>query len=49
MASYVNPAIQKKFETLSTELKNEILNRNVIINNIYDLMEILKVIAEEED
>ena len=36
--SYIAPAVQAKFETLSIELKNQILERNVQINNIYDLI-----------
>ena len=33
MASYVAPGIKDKFETLSTDLKNLILERNVELNN----------------
>ncbi len=50
--SYVAPAIKDKFETLSTDLKNAILERNVEINNIHDLINVLDAIvkeAEEED
>lgn len=50
--SYVAPAIKGKFETLSNELKNAILERNVQINNIHDLINVLDDIvkeAEEED
>lgn len=32
MASYVAPGIKDKFETLSTDLKNLILERNVELN-----------------
>jgi hypothetical protein len=50
--SYVAPAIKDKFETLSIDLKNAILERNVEINNIHDLINVLDAIvkeAEEED
>lgn len=50
--SYVAPAIKDKFETLSVDLKNCILERNVQINNIHDLINVLDQIvkeAEEED
>ncbi len=50
--SYVAPAIRDKFETLSIELKNTILERNVQLNNIHDLINVLDAIvkeAEEED
>ena len=41
MASYVSPNIRDKFETLSIELKNEILSRNVQLNNMQDLITVL--------
>jgi len=50
--SYVAPAVQDKFETLSVELKNTILERDVTLNNIHDLINVLDDIvkeAEEED
>ncbi len=50
--SYVAPAIKDKFETLSVDLKNAILERNVQLNNIHDLINVLDAIvkeAEEED
>ena len=37
MASYVAPAIKDKFETLSVDLKNLILERHVKLNNMPDL------------
>ena len=49
MASYVSPTIQDKFETLSIDLKNEILERDVQLNNIHDLINVLEIIAQEED
>ena len=50
--SYVAPEVREKFETLSIELKNTILERNVQLNNIHDLIHVLDDIvkeAEQED
>ncbi|MBR2403375.1 MAG: hypothetical protein IKB01_11545 [Lachnospiraceae bacterium] len=47
MASYVAPELRKKFETLSVDLKNIILERNVRLNNIYDLIAVLEDIVNE--
>ena len=47
MASYVAPGIKDKFETLSTDLKNLILKRNVELNNMQDLIRVLEQIVEE--
>jgi len=50
--SYVAPEIRAKFETLSTNLKNAILERDVKIYNIHDLIHVLEDIvreAEEEE
>ena len=50
MASYVSPEIRDKFETLSVDLKNMILERNVQLNTIYDLIAVLeKIVAEAEE
>ena len=43
--SYVSPALQDKFETLSIDLKNEILARDVRLENLGDLIKILEQIA----
>ena len=48
MASYVAPELREKFESLSIELKNIILERNVQLNTIYDLIAVLEEICEEE-
>ncbi|MGI6070100.1 MAG: hypothetical protein ACOYBE_06690 [Blautia sp.] len=49
MASYVAPEIRDKFETLSVNLKNIILERNVRLNNIHDLIAVLEdIVAEGE-
>lgn len=47
--SYISPAIQDKFETLSTDLKNVILERDVQINNMQDLIRILEDIVRESE
>lgn len=47
MASYVSPQIKDKFETLSIDLKNCILERNVRLNNMYDLIRVLEDIVKE--
>lgn len=43
--SYVDPAIRNQFESLSIDLKNEILKRNVKLNNITDLINVLEDIV----
>jgi hypothetical protein len=45
--SYVAPAIREKFETLSVELKNTILEKDVNLNTIHDLINVLDVIVKE--
>lgn len=47
--SYINPALRSKFESLSIDLKNEILSRNVTINSLQDLIDILQQIVEENE
>ena len=49
MASYVAPALQSKFETLSIDLKNTILERHVQLNTIHDLIHVLEEIVMEEE
>lgn len=49
MASYISPAVRDKFETLSVELQQDILARDVQLNSVFDLMDVLKTIAQEED
>jgi len=48
MASYIAPQLREKFESLSVELKNVILERNVQLNTIHDLIAVLEEICEEE-
>lgn len=47
--SYVAPAIKDKFETLSTDLKNAILERNVELYTIHDLINVLDDIVKEAE
>ncbi len=50
MASYVSPAIRDKFESLSVDLKNDILERDVQLNTMYDLIAVLEqIVAEAEE
>lgn len=50
MASYIAPELREKFETLSDDLKNIILERNVPLNNIHDLIAVLEdIVAEGEN
>lgn len=49
MASYIAPEIQDKFEDFSIDLKNEILKRNVKLENIHDLINILEIICKEAE
>lgn len=45
--SYINPALRPQFESLSIELKNEILSRNVTINSLPDLISVLQQIVDQ--
>ena len=47
MASYVSPKIRDKFETLSVDLKNCILKRNVHLETLQDLIKVLDEIVKE--
>ena len=47
--SYVNPKLRYQFESLSIDLKNNILNRNVRIDSIHDLMAVLSDIIVEDE
>lgn len=49
MASYVSPAVRDNFETLSVDLKNMILERNVQLNTMYDLIAVLEQIVAEAE
>ena len=48
MASYVAPQLREKFETLSIDLKNNILERDVQINTLQDLIDVLEIISRGE-
>lgn len=45
--SYVNPAVQEKLDSLPVELKNEILSRNVPLNNLNDVISVLQQIVND--
>lgn len=47
--SYISPYIQSQFDSLSANLKNTILSRDVSLNNMSDLINILEVIVDEEE
>ncbi|MDO5558343.1 MAG: hypothetical protein Q4F95_01960 [Oscillospiraceae bacterium] len=49
MASYVNPRLRHQFESLSIDLKNEILSRNVHINCLNDLIYEVQDIVDKEE
>ncbi|MDF2819689.1 MAG: chaperonin GroEL [Clostridiales bacterium] len=46
--SYVAPAVRANFESLTIDLKNTILERDVVINTIQDLVNTLEQILAEE-
>lgn len=45
--TYISPNVQEKFETLSIDLKNAILERNEKIEDIHDLIRVLEDIVKE--
>lgn len=47
--SYVAPKLQQQFETLSIDLKNEILKREVQIYELTDLIQVLEEITKESE
>ena len=47
MASYIAPEIRDKFESLSINLKDCILERDVNLNSIHDLINVLEDIVKE--
>lgn len=47
--SYVSPKIQDKFESLSIGLKNMILERNVRLDSMQDLINVLEDIVKENE
>lgn len=47
MSSYVSPKLRPRFETLSVDLKNEILSRGVHLETLQDLIAVLEQIVQE--
>lgn len=47
--SYISPKVKEKFDTLSADLKNVILERGEDINTIHDLIRILEDIVKENE
>ncbi len=47
--TYVAPAIQSKFDTLSVGLQNMILERNTKLNTMQDLIHVLEDIVKEAE
>lgn len=45
--SYIDPKLRSRFESLSIDLKNEILKRNVRLYTIQDLIKCLEDIVAE--
>ena len=45
--SYVDPKIKKQFDSLSPELQDEILKRDVKLYSLKDLMDCLQKIVDE--
>ena len=43
--AYISPSIRHEFESLSIDLKNEILSRDVHLEKIQDLMAVLEQIS----
>lgn len=48
VSSYVAPEMRERFESLSIDLKNEILRRDVKINSLQDLIDCLQAIVDGE-
>lgn len=47
--AYVSPKVKPQFDTLSDDLKNAILARDVSIHTLYDLIGVLEdLVAEAE-
>ena len=45
--SYVDPSLRTQFESLPIDLKNEILSRDVTLNNLNDLFSAIQAITDE--
>ncbi len=48
MASYIDPKLRDRFESLSIDLKNAILEKNVSICSLQDLIRCLESIVGEK-
>lgn len=46
VSSYVAPEMRDRFESLSIDLKNEILRRDVKISSLQDLIDCLQAIVD---
>lgn len=49
MASYISPEIREKFESLSIDLKNRILEKDERLENLHDLIRVLEDIVREDE
>ncbi|MGO5052636.1 hypothetical protein ACTQ6A_08985 [Lachnospiraceae bacterium LCP25S3_G4] len=47
--TYISPSVQNKFNSLSSNLQNIIMERNVQINSIHDLIRVLEDIVQEAE
>uniref|UniRef100_UPI003FEED13E hypothetical protein n=1 Tax=Roseburia sp. TaxID=2049040 RepID=UPI003FEED13E len=47
MASYIAPEVKERFNSLSPELRNCILDRNVELRTVHDLIRVLEDIVNE--
>ncbi|MCI9272645.1 MAG: molecular chaperone GroEL [Clostridiales bacterium] len=45
--SYIDPKLRPRFETLSIDLKNAILERDVQLHTLQDLINVLEEIVSE--
>lgn len=45
--SYIAPQVKERFDSLSVELRNLILERDVQVNTIHDLIRVLGDIVKE--
>ena len=49
MASYIAPAVKGKFDTLSKGLQDMILEKNMRIDTLQDLINVLGIIVKENE
>lgn len=47
--THVSPMVRSQFDSLSPELRKAILDRNVKINTLYDLIDVLGDIIREAE